>query len=223
MPSFRPFVIATLIASSTLLAACGGGHPPAAGTAATARSTGGPIIGAIDRALDRAAEKVSTKDITFTPRGNDISIWGVGNGGSLHGDEATITPKGDLIIHGKAVALTAAQRADVLAYRAQLVGVAQEGIEVGRQGAALGVGAAREALAAVFDGKSGTQIQRGVDARAAEIRKAAATLCNRMPALRASQQKLAAAVPEFAPYATLTSHDVDDCRREALQDHAANH
>lgn len=222
MPTFRPFVIATLIAAATVLTACSSGHPPAAGTAATAGSTGGPIIGAIDHALDRAAEKVRTQDITFTQSGKDITFWGVGNGSRVHGDEVRITPRGDLSINGKAVALTSAQRTDVLAYRAQLVGITQEGIQVGRQGAALGIGAAREALALVFEGKSEAQVQRKVDAQAADIRKAAAALCTRLPALMASQQKLAAAVPEFRPYATMGQKDIDDCRSNALRDHAAN-
>jgi hypothetical protein len=33
-----------------------------------------------------------------------------------------------------------------------------------------------------------------------------------------SQRKLAADVPEFRPYATMTQQDIDDCRTNALRD-----
>ena len=40
---------------------------------------------------------------------------------------------------------------------------------------------------------------------------AAAKLCQRMPDLLSAQQKLATAMPEFRPYATMQQKDVDDC------------
>jgi hypothetical protein len=196
------------------LAACSSSHPPAAGHAAAAASAGGPIIGAIDHALDRASEKVRTRDITFAPDGKHGGGWRIGPADSGRG--VTITPKGDLTIDGKVVALTAAQRADVLAYRGQLIGVAEQGLQIGRQGAALGLRAAGEALAMVFNGNSEPQIKDRVDAQATDIKHNAAALCQRLPALRASQQKLAAAVPEFRHYATMDQKDIDDC--EASRD-----
>jgi hypothetical protein len=39
-------------------------------------------------------------------------------------------------------------------------------------------------------------------------------LCKRMPGLLTSQQKLAAALPAFRPYATMTQEDIDDCGRD---------
>lgn len=207
-------VCTTLLALG--LAACSGGHAPSAGRAASA-STTGPILGAIDHALDRAATRVGTQDITFGANGTDITVWGPG--GAISGDALRITPKGDLFIHGKPVALTGAQRADVLAYREQLVGVAQQGIAIGRQGAALGIHAAGDALAMVFSGQSEKQIHDRVEAQATNIRKAAAALCRRLPALRASQQKLAAAVPAFKPYATIQMKDVDDCEANLRKHH----
>jgi hypothetical protein len=35
-----------------------------------------------------------------------------------------------------------------------------------------------------------------------------------MPALLASQQKLAAAMPQFQPYATMKQKDIDDCSKD---------
>ncbi len=195
------------------LAACSGGHAPAGHAGAAAASTAGPIAGAIDHALDRAAEKLRSKDLTFTRNGQDVTLSD--QGAPPHSGEAMITPKGDLLINGKALALTATQHADVLAYRTQVIDVAQQGIDVGRQGAALGIHAAGDALAMVLSGKSGQQIEARVDKQAAGIKTAASALCKRLPALHASQQKLAAAVPEFRPYASLNQKDVDDCESNA--------
>lgn len=208
--------LSSAIVLTVVLAACSGGHAPTAGTPATPTSAGGPIIGAIDHALDRAAAKVRTKDITFSADGKDITLSD--GQGRTPGSQATITPNGDLIIDGKALPLTGAQRSDVLAYRARLIDVAQRGIEVGRQGAALGIHAASDALSMVFAGQSGDQIKGRVDAQAATVRQAASQLCARLPALRASQQKLAAAVPAFRPYATMNPKDIEDCRARARQD-----
>ena len=69
--------------------------------------------------------------------------------------EAEITPQGDLLIDGRKVEVTPAQRALLLEYRGQVAGIAK--------------------------------------------------------AMHATQQALAAALPEFKPYATMTQDDVDDC------------
>ena len=47
------------------------------------------------------------------------------------------------------------------------------------------------------------------------IEVAAMALCDRLPALYQSQQALAAAVPEFAPYADMDESDIDDCHVNA--------
>ena len=49
----------------------------------------------------------------------------------------------------------------------------------------------------------------------------AAKLCGRLPDMMASQQKLAAALPEFRPYATMTQDDIDDCFDESREETAS--
>jgi len=46
-------------------------------------------------------------------------------------------------------------------------------------------------------------------------------ICHRLPQLRDSQQALAASVPDFRPYATLDSDDVENCERDIRKDLAA--
>jgi hypothetical protein len=47
-----------------------------------------------------------------------------------------------------------------------------------------------------------------------QIQAAAMQLCKRMPGLLTSQQKLAAALPAFRPYPTMTQEDIDDCGKD---------
>lgn len=197
---------ACLVAGTVALAACGAGQPSTASSAAAGASSGSPISAAIDRAMDAAQAKLASGNI-------DIS------NGDLH-PKAEITPQGDLLIAGKPVPLSTAQRQEVLAYRARLVAIAQQGIAVGRQGATLGVNAASAAIAGAFSGQSEQQIRQHVEAQTSGIRAAAAKICDGLPALMAGQQKLAADVPAFRPYATTTQHDIDDCRKDATRTQA---
>jgi hypothetical protein len=132
--------------------------------------------------------------------------------------QAEITPQGDFLVAGKPVPLTPSQREEMLAYRGQIIEIAQQGVEIGKQGASLGISAAGAALSAVLSGESEQQIKQRVEAQASGIRKAAAKICDRLPALMASQQKLAVDVPAFKPYATMTQQDIVDCHQHALND-----
>jgi hypothetical protein len=194
-----------LVASSLAVAACSAGQPPSAGkSSATVSSSSPSIVGAIDRAMDKASAELTTKNITVSNRDDSAP-------------KAEITPQGDFLIEGKSVPLTPAQRKEMLAYRGQLVGIARQGIAIGKQGATLGIHAATAAIAAAFSGESKQQIRQRVEAQTSGIRSAAAKICDRLPALRASQQKLATDVPAFKPYADLTPAKIDDCRTNALK------
>lgn len=195
-----------LIASGFLvLTACSAGQPSSSSTVASASTASSPITRVIDQALDKANVDLATKDITVSSD-NDSA------------PKAEITPQGELLIDGKTVALTPAQHAEMLAYREQLVDIARHGIAIGKQGAALGMNAASAAIAGVFSGQSEQQIRQSVEAKASGIRQAAAKICDRLPAVMASQQKLAADVPAFKPYADLTPAKIEECRQHALHE-----
>src|SRR5690606_11483807 len=59
------------------------------------------------------------------------------------------------------------------------------------------------------------QMEKRVEAEAEKLEATAMQLCERLPGLLASQQALAAAVPEFAPYARMETSDIEDCSKEA--------
>ncbi len=130
--------------------------------------------------------------------------------------DAEITPEGDLLIGGKAVALSAGQRTLLAAHRSQLVGIATEGVQIGRQGVDLAGKAMKSALFAVLTGNE-ARFERKMEAEAAKIEASAITLCDRLPALLASQSAVSDAVPEFKPYARVEQSDIAECARDVAE------
>lgn len=138
---------------------------------------------------------------------------------SLHADQpgvpkAEITPKGDLLIDGKAVPLSSEQRTRVLAYREQLLAVTQAGVEIGTDAAAMAGKAATGALATVFGGDH-ADFEREMDAAGKQIEAKVLVLCDRLPALRQAQDALSGALPAFRPYAGMDENDISECRKDA--------
>ena len=179
------------------LAACGERPSQADDAADTDTTLGQKVREATDKARKELAEK-------------NISI----SNGS--GTKAEISPAGDLLIGGEAVAINDAQRSLLLQYREHMVKVAETGIEVGVQGANLGARAAGEALKGIFSGNT-DQIEARVNAEAKKLEESALKICDQMPGMLALQQQLAAAIPEFKPYATMGQDDIDECRKGHVQ------
>lgn len=131
------------------------------------------------------------------------------------GAKVEIAPNGDLLINDTVVPLNDSQRAITQQYRQQMIGIAEAGIEIGVQGANLGASAAGEALKGIFSGNT-DKIEERVNAEAAKIEASAQKLCDQLPALLATQQQLAAAVPAFQPYAKMDQSDVDECNKDTV-------
>lgn len=176
------------------LAACG--EKPAANAPATDTTIGAKVREATDKARKEMAE-------------GNISI-------GSDGAKVELTPTGDLLINGASIPLNDSQRAITLRYRTQMIGIAEAGIDIGVQGANLGAKAAGEAIKGIFSGNS-EQIEARINAEADKIKASAAKLCDQLPGLMATQQQLAAAVPEFAPYAKMDQSDIDECREGNVQ------
>src|SRR5690606_40197933 len=81
----------------------------------------------------------------------------------------------------------------------------------------MGMRAASEAISSLFLGDK-EDIEARVEADAHKMEAEAMKLCDRLPRLLEAQQALAAARPEFAPYARMTVHDIEDCRKDIAQD-----
>jgi|SRR6185312_10708051 len=157
-----------------------------------------------DNGLDAAAHQLATKNTTL-------------NSNAANVPDAAITSRGDFLIDGKSVAITPQQRKEMLAYRAEYIEIAQQGIAIAHEGVDAGRRAMVPMVFAALFGASDKTIDTSMDKRLAGVRDATAKLCDRLPALRAAQQRLAADLPEFEPYAILTPKKIGECRNDALK------
>jgi hypothetical protein len=129
--------------------------------------------------------------------------------------EGEITPDGDFLVDGKRVAVDAGQRAQLLAYRSQVIDVAKTGIDAGERAAMLAIDATDVGMFHLLLGAMTGSLERKVKATVVrEIQPAVLQICHRLPELRDSQQRLATSLPEFRPYATLQEDDIADCERD---------
>jgi hypothetical protein len=150
--------------------------------------------GEVDKALAEARRKLHEENLS-------LQVEGVG-------PKAELTPQGDLLINGTAVPFTPEQRDAALAYRKEVLAVADAGMAIGRQGAAIGGEAAALAIGSIFGGNAEGAEAR-IEAEAKKIEAAALALCDQVGGLEAAQERLTALVPEFAPYAKSINVDTD--------------
>lgn len=175
-----------LPACLSVMSACSSGQAPEAATAeAEARQTHSMLGNVVGKAMDEARSEIRTGNISISAESHDLP-------------KAEISPQGDLLLD----------------YRGHVVGVAESGMDIGLQGADLAAKAMGEAFKGMFTGKSEAEIEKSIESEADGIKVAAVQLCDRLPAMLASQRQLAAALPEFAPYATMSEDDIDDCMDE---------
>ena len=216
--------LATALLAGLSLTACS--EPPAppapptppAPPVAVANDAPKSFIGRhVDKALDEARKELAKGNISLSD-GFDISINGkrVDTGAADAAlPKAEITPQGDLLIEGKAVAVTPAQRQELMAYRGRIIGIAEAGMAIGGKGADLAGEALGGVVGAIFGGKDGEkEFEQRMEAQGKKIEAEAMKLCVQLPGLLASQQALAASLPEFKPYARMTQEDIDDCGKD---------
>lgn len=207
------------IALPLLLAACNPGDTNADGSP----KPEGIIARQIDAALVEAKAQVENGNIDLnqfrvTRKDGGIQVGGKDISGV---PGAEITPDGRLLIEGREIEVTdPVAKAALADYREQIEAIAVAGIEVGRQGADIGLKAAGEALRGVFTGNT-DDIEKRIEGQAKGLEKAALALCGQLPGLLRAQQAVAAVVPEFKPYARLTEADVTDCYADAKERESA--
>lgn len=124
---------------------------------------------------------------------------------------AELTPEGEMLIDGKPVGLDPAQRELAIAYRGNVAAIAEAGVGIGMQSAELAKESLGIAINGLLSGEGTAAVEENTKEKAKEIEAVALTLCDRLPELYQSQQALAEAVPEFAPYADMDESDIDDC------------
>lgn len=215
-----------LLAGLTVLAGCQRDEPPPAAPEAAAgqadsRSAPQTALGrTVASALDKARRELHEGNLGLNGS-TDIRI----NGKRIQRDaddlpKAEITPDGQLIVDGRTIAMDAPARALARDYRAGMLAVIETGMDLGVQGADLGMRAATDAIGSLLRGDT-EEMEKRVEAEAAKLEASAMRLCDQLPAVLAAQEALAAAVPEFAPYARMEASDVDDCREKSGEAAAA--
>jgi len=201
----RPLLVVGMLA----LAACqpADSSKTPTGVAAKAMDEAANSLGEASQEMEKARQEIATARDKLA-----LANLSLNRDTTQHLAKAEITPAGDLLIEGKRIATTPEQKALVLAYRHELLGVVGDGMAIGLEGARVGIDAAATALKGMLSGQSGDDIgkQAGEQAKA-KLKPMVAQLCTRLPGLLTAQQALSAALPEFAPYATMDQSDVDDC------------
>ena len=136
---------------------------------------------------------------------------------------AEITPQGDFLIEGKQQRIDAGQRRQLLVYRGQVIDVAKAGIDIGQRSAEAALDAVGNGswLGLVFGEMTGSLERRVERTVKQQIEPQVRSLCRQIPALRNSQQQLAASLPQFRPYATLEADDVAACENDIRREFAS--
>ena len=135
---------------------------------------------------------------------------------------AQITPKGDFLVDGKAVAINAQQRQQLLDYRGQVIALAKVGIDGGERAAMAALDATDVSLFRLIVGGLSGSLERRVEASVKQhVEPLVRQICRRLPQVLESQQQLAANLPQFQPYANLERDDIDDCERDLRSEFAA--
>ncbi len=124
--------------------------------------------------------------------------------------KAQITAAGDLVIDGRKVDVNPQQRVLLQTYQQQLSGMTQDGIAIGKQGAAIAGKAVTAAIKGAISGNS-DGVEQAVKADARLIQQQALKLCDRLVVVKDAQDRLAVEVPAFAPYANIKMGDIRDC------------
>lgn len=136
---------------------------------------------------------------------------------------AEITPQGDLLIEGDVQTIDAGQRRQLLAYRGQVIAVAKTGIDIGQRSAEAALDAVGNgSWVGLFFGAMTGSLERRVERVVKqEVEPAVRGICRQLPAMMASQQRLASSLPQFRPYATLEADDVANCENEVRNEFAS--
>ncbi len=123
---------------------------------------------------------------------------------------AEISADGELRIDGAPVETTARQRELLHVYKREMDGMTQDGLAIGKQGAALAGKAVSAAIQGALRGE-GDQVGEKIKADAQLIEQEARKLCQRLVTIKAAQDQLAAELSAFAPYANIDIDDISDC------------
>ena len=155
----------------------------------------------------------------------DSLRFGTSDARASHADralpQAEITPQGDFLIEGRPVAIDRHQRQELLLYRGEVIAIAKAGIDIGERSALLALDTVDRGLFSLIVGAlTGSLEQKLEKTIKATVEPGVLQICRSLPSLLDSQQRLAASLPQFRPYATLEADDMEDCENQVRHEFA---
>lgn len=216
MNTIRTTLFSAILVVLPLAGACSRQEPPAEAVSAASESRG-VIARAVEKEIAKARKELTEGNISIGGDGVSIKVNGKHYSGKDNLPKAEITPHGELLIEGRTVATTPEQRALLLEYRSEVIGIAETGMAIGIKAADMAGTAITQSIGAIFSGDTDA-IEKKVEAEARKIKSEAIEICHQLPALLETQQQLSASLPEFAPYANMDQSDIDDCIQDIAEE-----
>jgi hypothetical protein len=164
-------------------------------------------------ALTLAASAASAVHFHFSTDDN-VSIEG--DDVVLHPDgepRAVIAASGDLRIDGRRIETSLKDRMLLVRYNQSVHAIVAEALDLGMQGASIGVHALTAALVGLVTG-DGENAKRAVEPQARRMKQRGRALCLEARTLQQVQDEIAKDVQEFRPYAVIDVHDKHQCEVE---------
>jgi hypothetical protein len=124
--------------------------------------------------------------------------------------DAVVEASGTLSIAGTPVAVNAGQAQIAARYFASALALRNDAIKTGAAGASTAATAIASVAVGLASGNPDS-IDAKVNASASKVEAAANRVCADLQALTQAQNDLAAALPQFKPYATIAAHEANDC------------
>jgi len=125
--------------------------------------------------------------------------------------DAIVSASGALSIAGTPVTVNAAQAQIAARYFTSAVALRDDAMKTGAAGASTAATAIASVAVGLASGNPDS-IDAKVNASAAKVEAAADRVCTDVQALTQAQNELAAALPQFKPYATIAAREVNDCK-----------
>ena len=137
--------------------------------------------------------------------GNKVALRVIG------APKAVIDADGGLVIDGKAIATTPAERNLLAQYNQSVRSVHDTGLAMGKTGVVMAIKSV-EAKSSSTPG----QTDKAAEAGSGQMQKLSLDICKAQASIKTVQDQLAVQLPAFKPYASIVSaHDVASCESDA--------
>ncbi len=127
--------------------------------------------------------------------------------------DAVVGASGTLSIAGTPTTLNAGQAEIAARYFSSALALRNDAMKTGAAGASTAATAIASVAVGLASGNPDS-IDAKVNASAAKVQAAADRVCADVLALTQAQDDLAASLPQFKPYATIATHEADDCKSD---------